>query len=133
LQSRQHPRTARAAYGFNRGDGRTQRGIPEVPAIAATAGALVHLIDLNIFVPPETAASGAYAESSAGRGLTLREPACFPSAMTQRSIQQPDRPTARRAEKAVVIAQAERIHNIALAALVLVVVVVLITPFTGAG
>ncbi len=63
----------------------------------------------------------------------MREPACFSSDMTQRSIQQPNRPTARRAAKAVAIAQTERIHAVAVAALVLVVVVVLITPFTGAG
>ncbi len=57
--------------------------------------------------------------------------------MTQRSIHHPHHSPARRAARGVAIAQNKRIDpvllNLALAALVLVVVVVLITPFTGAG
>jgi hypothetical protein len=79
----------------------------------------------------------AYADSSATGGLTLRKETWFSAAMTQRSIQHSHNIPARRAARSAAIAQAERtpdhfILNVALAALV-IVVVVLITPFTGAG
>lgn len=65
----------------------------------------------------------------------MRKAAWFSSAMTQRSIHRPHHIPARRAARGVAIAQAKRIDpvllNLALTALVLVVV--LITPFTGAG
>ncbi|NOT87043.1 MAG: hypothetical protein HOP03_02560 [Lysobacter sp.] len=56
--------------------------------------------------------------------------------MTQRSIHRPHHITARRAVRGIAIAQSKRMDtvllNFALVAVVLVVVV-LITPFTGAG
>ena len=56
--------------------------------------------------------------------------------MTQRSIQQPQNIPAHRAARSAVMVQAKRadilVLNVALAALV-IVVVVLITPITGAG
>jgi hypothetical protein len=56
--------------------------------------------------------------------------------MTQRSIQLPHYTSARRAARSIAIARSKRIDisamNVVLAALVLVVVV-LISPFTGAG
>ncbi|MBN8212406.1 MAG: hypothetical protein J0M09_05760 [Xanthomonadales bacterium] len=68
--------------------------------------------------------------------MTLREAAWFSSVMTQRSIHRPHHIPARRAARSVAVFAQKRhqilIFNVALAALVLVVVV-LITPFTGAG
>jgi len=56
--------------------------------------------------------------------------------MTQRSIHRPHHITAPRAARGIAIAQSKRpdsiVLNLALVAIVLVVVV-LITPFTGAG
>ncbi len=93
-------------------------------------------IDLNRITKPHRAHPGAYSQSSAAQGLTRCERSWFSAAMTQRSIQQPQNTPAHRAARSAVIAQPKRIEipvlNVALAALV-VVVVVLITPFTGAG
>ena len=78
----------------------------------------------------------AHADSSVRRGLTWRKEAWFSAAMTQRNIQHPHHRPARRAARSIAIAQTKRVDtvvlNVALVALVLVVVV-LITPFTGAG
>ncbi len=66
----------------------------------------------------------------------MHKAAWFSSAMTQRSIQPQHHTTARRAARSIAIARTKHIDiaviNVALAALVLVVVV-LISPFTGAG
>lgn len=67
----------------------------------------------------------------------MRKEACFSAAMTHRNIHRPLNATARRAARSVVIAAADKrvdilTVNVALSALVLVVVV-LITTHTGAG
>jgi hypothetical protein len=94
-------------------------------------------IDPNKIHCRDESCRGAHADSSAHRGLTLRQAAWFSSVMTQRSInRQPPIPARRAARSAAVFAHKRHdilIVNAALAALVLVVVVVLITPFTGAG
>jgi hypothetical protein len=73
----------------------------------------------------------AYADSSAAKGL-----AWFSSDMTQRSIHHSHSTRPRHRARSGAVAQIRRldhlIFNVAVAALV-VVVVVLITPFTGAG
>jgi hypothetical protein len=78
----------------------------------------------------------AYADSSAAKGLTSRKEAWFSSDMTQRSIHHSHSTRPRHRARSGAIAQIRRldhlIFNVAVAALV-VVVVVLITPFTGAG
>jgi hypothetical protein len=78
----------------------------------------------------------AYADSSAEGGLTLLKETWFSASMTQRSIHSSHNTSARRAARSGAIAQTPRtdhlILNVTLAALV-IVVVVLITPFTGAG
>lgn len=67
----------------------------------------------------------------------MRKAAWFSSVMTQRSIQLPHHTSARRAARSMAIARTQHVDivlvNVALTALVLLVVVVLITPFTGAG
>jgi hypothetical protein len=97
---------------------------------------MLYMIDFEYISAEKKAYSGVYVDSSADKGLTCRRQACFSSSMTQRSIQHPNRFTAQRAARLAVIAQTERIDmvvvNVALTALVLVVVV-LITTFTGAG
>lgn len=67
----------------------------------------------------------------------MRKEAWFSAVMTHRSIHHPLNPTAHRATRGAVIAAAEKrvdilILNTALSALVLVVVL-LITSYTGAG
>ena len=93
-------------------------------------------IDIKRFITPHQGHTVAYSQSSVAQGLTRPERSWFSAAMTQRSIQQPQNTSAHRAARSAVIAQTKRIDisalNVALAALV-VVVVVLITPFTGAG
>lgn len=79
--------------------------------------------------------AAAYSVSSAAGDLTFRKRAWFSAAMTQRSIQLPTDATAHRAARSAAIASKRidiAVLNVALAALVLVVVVLITTP-TGAG
>jgi hypothetical protein len=124
-------RSRTTAYGFN-------------PSIRALYGSdpdqnphridLAYRIDRIGFRFDRRTHAGAYANSSAAKGLTWRERAWFSAAMTQRSIPQ-SLPTPAPRRAATAHAQAARIDitvlNIALVAVVLVVV--LITNTSGAG
>jgi hypothetical protein len=124
-------RNRAAAYGFNpsvRAHDASDPG-PKPRRIAHT-----YRIDRIEFRFDRRTHAGAYSNSSAAQGLTLRERAWFSAAMTQRSIPQ-SLPTTAPRRAATAHAQAARIDitvlNAALVAVVLVVV--LITTTTGAG
>lgn len=124
-------RSRAAAYGFNppiRAHHGSKPGRDQIRA------ALAYRIDRTGFRFDRRTLAGAYSNSSAAEGLTLRERAWFSAVMTQRSIPQSLPATAPR-RAAAVHAQAARIDitllNAALVAVVLVVV--LITNTTGAG
>ena len=124
-------RSRATAYGFNspiRAHNRSKPGPDQIRI------ALVYRIDRIGFRFDQLGHARAYSNSSAARGLTLRERTWFSAAMTQRSIPQSLPATAPR-RAATAHAQVARtditLLNAALVAVVLVVV--LITNTTGAG
>jgi hypothetical protein len=127
-------RNPRPAYDFNRGAGPPQWGPTTIGHINDTS---IHIFDFYTDYSRIKSTLGTHADSLADKGLTLRKETWFSAVMTQRNIHHPLNATARRAARSVVITAADKrvdilTVNVALSALVLVVVL-LITSFTGAG